>query len=359
MAPTLSRLPLFVQQPRAKRASPRSSERQHSLLSLPTSIETTKSQKEKGEDGDDKPWNDAFDNDTDEKTYPQSDTSLLNPKKAGAPVEIATSKDQATSELARTKIADGVRAYLKLPVEVKNVAVSCQTIRLESVTNAEDRPTLEVALVVYGDDHDAVECTVDESCLSDRSAKMILVRMVNQVPLLDGAEALACGLVQGIASKQSLWNSFGLEVTNMSRDSSRKSAASTENADEQFLDPANFFVPTFRVRDSEQVAPFFQQGTHHLFEEEHENVSSDDDDNGDIEQSVLSRGKRKKTRTRPLLLPAQVRLGNILIMVNIHAKPTALPLPTLSKVTFAVELENSMNVSPHACFHAVGTIAVE
>ena len=46
------------------------------------------------------------------------------------------------------------------------------------------------------------------------SAKCMLVRMVNGVPLLDSAEASACGLVQGMVQQQSTWNSFGLHISN-------------------------------------------------------------------------------------------------------------------------------------------------
>jgi hypothetical protein len=319
MAPTLSRLPLFVQPLKLKerRAHSESSDKRSSLLPLTNYDEF---------------WNDGFVDDTNDKAK-ETPSSIPCSKRPKAEAE-TTSKDQKSTEEARNAILDGVRAYLKLPVDMKNVALSRQPIRVEGDSTVIDRPIMEVAIVVYGtaEDHNSVQVAVDDSCIADRSARMMLVRMVNKVPLLDGAEALACGLVQGITSKQSLWNSFGLEVTNMSKDSSRKVTEIDEVDDEQFLDPANFFVPTFRVRDSEQVAPFFQQGTHRLFEEQAHRFSDDDDVEDDSFNSRNARTKRKRKGGQPLLLPAQVRLGNILVIANIFAKPSSLPLPSLSKV---------------------------
>jgi hypothetical protein len=45
-----------------------------------------------------------------------------------------------------------------------------------------------------------------------RTATMALLCMVNRIPLLDSAEAAACGLVQGVTSRSLTWNSFGLGV---------------------------------------------------------------------------------------------------------------------------------------------------
>ena len=107
-------------------------------------------------------------------------------------------------------------------------------------------------------------------------ATITLVRMVNKIPLLDSSEVVACGLVQGLASKRNMWNSFGLDVS-------------------LDYDPAQATkLPTFQVRDSEQVKPFFRKGAHALFDpsayNEKESVASsldkeeedDDDDASDL-----------------------------------------------------------------------------
>ena len=153
------------------------------------------------------------------------------------------------------------------------------------------------------------------------SASMVLVRMVNKIPLLDSAEAVACGLVQGLSSKKRLWNSFGLDVGLKS-------------------DPSNVGkLPIFEVRDSDQVAPFFKSGAHKLLEQDdddesdlEENSDTDTDDSVDSTASLGVKRKRGKRRHHNNLLPASVRLGNILVITQIHAEPTTLPLPTLSKV---------------------------
>jgi ribosomal protein RSM22 (predicted rRNA methylase) len=130
--------------------------------------------------------------------------------------------------------------------------------------------------------------------------------MVNQIPLLDGAEASACGLVHGVSNKV-VWGSFGLHVA--------KSSDSDMHS----------WTPHFDVRDSDQLAPFFQSQTHRLWEARQE--QSDEDL---VEEEAKKR--KRHLATRSSLLPAKVRLGHIIVVVHIRAAPSSLPLPTLSKV---------------------------
>lgn len=247
-------------------------------------------------------------------------------------------KDSPSAE--RLSIWKATQRFLGQNINLMNVANVCVPIKIKSPgtnrrakPNDPSSPTMEVAVVVHGraeDDDD--ELVVDDSeaesdldsdsdpdevdsftgdtltrskdSFTDSSASMVLVRMVNKIPLLDSAEAVACGLVQGISSKKRMWNSFGLEVR-MKHDGTNVGK-----------------LPTFEVRDSDQVAPFFKTGAHCLFEESQDKTAS----------PGVGVNKRKSRSIRRTLLPASVRLGNVLVIAQIHAEPSTLPLPTLSKV---------------------------
>ncbi|KAI2500016.1 Histidine ATPase [Fragilaria crotonensis] len=170
-------------------------------------------------------------------------------------------------------------------------------------------------MIVYEKRTDNDEGTDNSSDMP--SARMTLVRMVNRIPLLDGAEASACGLVQCVATKQSMWSSFGL---------------SASHGTDQTASDLRLFVPTYAIRDSDSVASFFQnRSPHQLFELQ-------DIEDGDDDQSEAENGEDDELAHRPKnraqtshLLPAHLRLGNILVVIQIHAHPSSLPLPTLSK----------------------------
>ena len=147
---------------------------------------------------------------------------------------------------------------------------------------------------------------------------MVLIRMVNHIPLLDSAEGVACGLVQGIIAKESLWQAFGLEV------SLRATTASLAR------------VPTYAVKDSSQVLPFLKsQHTGILDDDQLDDDSRVESDDESFSEKDLEGEKRqrKRCRRRPqkVFLPADSRLGHILLIVQIHAEPSQLPLPTLCK----------------------------
>jgi hypothetical protein len=218
------------------------------------------------------------------------------------------------SEPQRKAIHKAVQTYLQRSIQLGNVAHSIQPIRLLQQTgsassepaNTTPPPQLQVDMIVCGPNDDSDDTSADEPV-----ATLKLIRMVNRIPLLDGAEAAACGLVQGMSNKQ-IWGSFGLSVGKLSWSSS----------DDQVC-----WVPTFEVQDSDQVAPFFQSQTHALWE-----PREDHDDDGDTDDIEARFRRKRKQASRSWLLPAKVRLGEIIVIVQIHADPLSLPLPTLSKV---------------------------
>ena len=222
-----------------------------------------------------------------------------------------------TDKDIRIDIQRAVSCFLRSNVDLKNVAHSKQPIR-NGKRRTKISPALEVDMIVYEkstDDDEKDEGTDKHSDMP--SARMTLVRMVNRIPLLDGAEASACGLVQCVATKQSVWSSFGLSVS---------------HGTDMTAADLRLFVPTYAIRDSDSVASFFQnRSPHQLFElhdlenGEDEQAGTEQDDEDDFEDKAI-----KPTQSSPLL-PAHLRLGNILIIIQIHAHPSSLPLPTLSK----------------------------
>ena len=152
--------------------------------------------------------------------------------------------------------------------------------------------------------------------------------------------------MQGLCSRQRIWTSFGLQVTPLNEnDVDKKSRGKpVSSGSSQRIDVTkHLFVPTYAVRDSDQVAPFFQNHTQHsLFDTESTAIGEDEDDSaescgdgehGDGWEEYAIGQKRSKKGKPQVLMPAHLRLGNILIIVQIHAKPSCLPLPTLSKVS--------------------------
>ena len=268
----------------------------------------------------------------------------------------------------RRAIWKATQEFLGRSVEFRNVAHAVVPIRARSSKNrGKSGPQLEVDVIVHGlwddDEEDDVQnnvfddgsmsqnCDVESSdgillpvkhCDDQKAASMVLIRMVNKIPLLDSAEAVACGLVQGLSSKKRMWNSFGLNV-NLK------------------VDPSNVNkLLMFEVTDSEQVAPFFKSGAHNLLEQEDGNDTEsekgfDDDDSFRIPADAVTKRKRNTLRHRNLL-PASVRLGNILVITQIHAEPTSLPLPTLSKVRIGIynvvlaDMHRSYHIFPLFCF---------
>ena len=265
------------------------------------------------------------------------------------------SDDRAASGDTRVEIWKAAQLYLGLPFDISNTAHAIVPIRSESTASpdtrtSKNRPKLEGNVIVHGpdDEDDSVLQLDDEESVLEpnlavqeetRSATMVLVRMVNRIPLLDSAEAAACGLVQAVTGKKRMWNSFGLDVSYQSSTNVAK-------------------LLTFEVKDSEQVAPFFQKGTHALLDDGtdsldgngDEDVEADDDESLDYGEGIgAKRRRRPKLRN---LLPASARLGNVLVIVQIHAQPSNLPLPTLSKGRLPVDnpaIEDAVEVALTQC----------
>mmetsp|Transcript_13634 Transcript_13634/g.21081 ORF Transcript_13634/g.21081 Transcript_13634/m.21081 type:complete len:775 (-) Transcript_13634:393-2717(-) len=288
MAPKLSKIPLFVRSPL------------ENTCYLETKSSTKTSENVNEEEASD--WESGSDNDSDFQPIESSG---------------ACTKERITDENIREDYRKAVSNFLKRNIDLKNVAHSTQPIGEKSKKRTKNSPTLEVGLIVYGklnEDNEDDEITNHGNEMP--SAPLTLIRMVNRIPLLDGAEASSCGLVRGLASKQRMWTSFGLSINH-------ETQSSVEN-----LHP---FVPTYKVKDADSVASFFQRSPHQLFEEgfdeENQDVSestkSDDDSDGN--------GHTVEKPRKCLALPAHLRLGNILVIIQINATPSSLPLPTLSK----------------------------
>eukprot|EP00979_Chaetoceros_neogracilis_P006413 scaffold1307_cov260-Chaetoceros_neogracile.AAC.1 len=171
---------------------------------------------------------------------------------------------------------------------------------------ADSAPTLDVDIIISAFDEEEKAFYSEEGndraipndgCSEiDRSkAKIMLIRMVNRIPMLDSAEASACG-----EGNKSMFEAL--------------------------------HVPTFSLGDSAHVAPFFTMNNTHTLLSDDESSHSEDDDHSfpGHEQSTAATRKRKRNR-KMSLKPAGLRLGNFLIIVQLNAKSLELPLPTLSK----------------------------
>jgi hypothetical protein len=306
-----------------------------------------------------------------DKDTTRSDSHTLSQGSNGDEEDDDVSKNSSTvpsmseEEKRRKAIQRATSSYLNRHVELMNVAHSVNPIRrrtgdthgdgasTNTTLKENDRPMLEVDMVVYGRDDQSSDDEVNsegspyngdefETMFAGRNkshdesgeaAKLILIRMVNRIPLLDGAEASSCGLVRGLSSKKTTWNSYGLDVSPLIE--GRVPSALDGNDDVR--NDIDACIPSYHVRDSAQVAPFFRTHSHALYETDSEDESGSDEEasdcpsdcSSDEETNVRNKRKRKKMTK---LLPAGLRLGNVLLIAQIHANPSALPLPTLSKV---------------------------
>ena len=262
-----------------------------------------------------------------------------------APTTTATRSQKREDEASkrRIQIQKSISSYLKKPINLMNVAHSHQRIRRSGTDNnktphTNDSPSLEVDIIVSECDEndyevensgenlpqDATDTSASHPDFDRSKAKIMLIRMVNRIPMLDGAEASACGVVRGLQQK-SLWNSFGLDISPMC---SLSPTASVQQA---------LHVPTFSLADSAHVAPFFSRNsTHELFSDDELSDDESECELDDVEDMLNNglnvAGKRKRNRKSLLLKPAGLRLGNILVIVRLNSKSSQLPLPTLSKV---------------------------
>ena len=239
------------------------------------------------------------------------DNDEWNPDKVDADSDSACSTNDDSD--THKDIQRAVSCYLRCNIELRNVAHSIQYIR-NGKRRTKNSPTLEVDLIVYEKDDNDGDNEEANNNPEMPSAQMTLVRMVNRIPLLDGAEASACGLVQCLASKKSMWASFGL---------------SANHGTDLTAQDLRLFVPTYNVRDSDSVASFFHNRNPHQLFEMHDNDVGNTDESGRSGDEEDSKPK-SNMRSMPLL-PAHLRLGKVLAIIQIHAQPSSLPLPTLSK----------------------------
>jgi hypothetical protein len=285
-------------------------------------MEETKVGESEEVDNDEWDGYDGCDNDDED-----NDNRVQMPSVSKAVRERETAEKEKNKKMAL--LCKAAELYKGRPVSLKNVALETHPIRRHGENGPCTKSTsmLEVSVIVFGPEPECNNDSDDESVQSGcfrsqhdsnpkKSADLQLVRMVNGIPLLDSPEAVACGLVQKISGSASNWNSFGLEV------SLKKHVDSAELAHDD--------TPMFGVEDSAQVAPFFRESAHGLFCGSDQSSSSDDD----ISDPENRTRKRKKVKCGlSSLLPAALRLGEMMIIVQIKAKPSALPLPTLSKVS--------------------------
>lgn len=252
------------------------------------------------------------------------------------PQSVVERKVPTNDDCARFNVWKAAQIYLGRSILLKNVAHTVVPIRFEKNFTC-NGPKLEVGIIVHEEAHDdedeegEVEGEEQEMRAADETGKLVLIRMVNRIPLLDCSEAAACGLVQGIVTKKRMWRSFGLEVSSRTEPKNKMK------------------LPTFHIRDSDQVAPFFQKRVHEAFHDDSESEDqhsyaeslSEEDENASDNSTHVFRRKRKRVKRRDILLPAKVRLANVLVILQIHANPALLPLPTLSKVSYFTFVEKS------------------
>ena len=251
-------------------------------------------------------------------------------------------KREDASIQRKNEMRSAFSSYLKTDIDIKNIAHSCQIIRRSTKGTAVDsqsNSTLEVDVVICQRSHEDFFNNADkeeeeeekqherhydsnmktrDSCQKApedcSNAKLMVIRMVNRIPLLDSDEAFACGVVRGV-TRGFLWNTIGLEI-------------STDETSS--MERLNLHAPTFSLKDSSHVAPFLTGKTNHSvykFESSDGYLSSD----ADSQSENLDQQDKKRKRNQVVLHPVGIRMGNVYILVQLNAEPTELPLPTLSK----------------------------
>jgi len=223
------------------------------------------------------------------------------------------------SRLQREIIMEMAQHYLKCPIKLQNTAHSVFPIRQASFVSKKNRPRIEVDLVVYNQGlndtyslnqrYESDKSLPLDSSSSPWDAEIMLVRIVNGVPILDGVEAYSCGLVQGLASMRNTWKAFGLDITMVSGNGQEVNMKNQLSA--KIVSHAN--APVYSIKDSVDLVQYLKEGTHDKFYVKGK------------EGGGLGSTEKK--------LPAGIRIGKILIIVHLRANPIDLPLPTLSKVS--------------------------
>ena len=311
-APTLSNVPIFVQA------------QTNTVVSLHSSSSSSSSSLSNISQGEECPWEEGRLEDAEQQHEEEQN-----------PLQTIARQQQNRNTPERKAIFLAAQSFLKRPIKFKNVAHSVQPIRDRNNPPVDETtPKLEVAIIVSPQN----EADSNDIQPADGTvAKLQLIRIVNQIPLLDNAEGSACGLVQKICNT-GLWGSFGLQV---------------EKSSESNIPCC---TPQFDVRDSEQVAPFFQSQNHRLWEGRQEDSNDNEDLNdGDEEDEEAKKRKRRLPRERPLL-PAKVRIGHLIVIVYIRAPPSSFSLPTLSKGRLPLNYEpidSSLQMALRDCLRSL------
>ncbi len=300
VAPTLSRLPIFI---RRSESDKEESEGEKSSISL--------SQDNAGGDQ----WKDALDSDN------SKDGNDSKAKKTQ--IDNKERLEDCTDRNNRSEFAKVVGSYWPNHNVVQdNVAKSSRKVRnlngnpstaVEAQRKSMVQLEVSMAICPHEDidqkSNPSVDSTNNDGLLgNEKVAKLQLVRIVNDVPIIDNAEAHSCGLVHGVSNER-VWGSFGIDI--------ERSSTKIPNS--------SLFSPSFDLRDSSLVAPFINRNANHT------QLNMEDFETGHCEEFESNTKKRKKG---PLLYPVNVRFGTILLVVHIRANPSSLPLPTLSKVCF-------------------------
>ena len=241
-------------------------------------------------------------------------------------VPAVTPRQHKSKKAAEWTTADATflaaQHFLELTVTRQNFAHVQVPIRCGDVHPPGRRPQLDVSMIVYGagdkENEDKANNKANVTSTENPGASMVLIRLVNQTPMLDTTENVTCGLVQGIVAKQNVWSTAALNVS-LQKD-------------------APLCVPTYAVQDSKLVVPFLKRQRSNVLPDHADDDSDSSDtesDGGDVE-NLLDRGRKRSRkgsaqRARSVFEPAHVRMGKILLVVQIQAQPNHLPLPTLCK----------------------------
>lgn len=338
LAPTLERIPIFIR-PKHQLAGGLTSVSEDPATSTNMVIRAKSTPTIFEEDS----WKDVAWDDT--ETQPGEKESEEESCTPTTPPDLA-----AQTCPQRMKIVEAAKAYWpNRKIVLKNVASSIQKIRLSEqqskkrTSETDSDVLLEVdmivcpisSIIVSPDDDFSLASLTDQRRNTDQqtaapgtqAATLELVRMVNDVPMLDGAEAHSCGLVHALENK-TLWGSFGLDVRRKSPGDGR-SASTTPGKCR--------WMQTFNLHDHDQVSDYIQKDSNHkqllsLVDDTETSESEDDDDDDLNSLDSLARKRKRRSNGHQELLPASARLHEVLVVVRIRAAPSALPLPTLSKV---------------------------
>jgi hypothetical protein len=324
-APTLSKLPIYIRPRNIDKGESRYSS---ALKKRECALETAPDYSNSDE------WDDLLDGDDGEEENDHDDMEALLSKKQKWHDSSDAANNIRNIDPHRYEFVHAVQSFWpNRSIVYDNVARSVHDIRNY---NHKKTPTgkgkagnsgcqMEVNMVVCPhSDHDEKGNSSDDSAATtsidvlsgdETAATLQLVRIVNGVPIMESAEAHSCGLVHGIANK-GVWGSFGLDIersTTMAPDTSSSS------------------TPSFLLRDSSLIAPFINKNLNH------KQLKVDDYDTIHNHNHEEAKTKRKREALpQKDLLPANLRIGTILIVVQIRAAPSSLPLPSLSKVRFGM-----------------------